>query len=454
MTARILVVDDEDSQRKIIIDVLSHADYTVAQASGVGEALRQLETNSFDLVITDLKMEDGTGMEVLAEAKQFTPDAEVVVMTAYGSIEGAVEAMRKGAHDYLTKPFDREVLLVSVRKALEHKRLKEENIELRDLVASRFSLGGIVGVSEKMQHVFRLVERSIPAPSTVLIQGESGTGKELIARSIHFTGPRKKNPFVAVNCAAVPENLIESELFGHEKGAFTGAVSSKKGKFEIADKGTIFLDEIGDMSFDLQAKLLRVLQEMKIERVGGNELIPVSVRVLAATNKNLEEEVSKGNFRDDLFFRLNVIVIDIPPLRERKEDIPPLIDHFKKKLSQKFQRDYPRLDPAVVDQFVTYHWPGNVRELENTLERLLVLAENDVIELSHLPGNIVSPQVAVEDLEGLSLPDEGISFEEVEKKLICDALARTNGHILKASKLLGMTYKTLQYRIKKHDISI
>jgi DNA-binding NtrC family response regulator len=454
MTARILVVDDEDSQRKIIMDVLSHADFEVTQASGVGEALRQIEGDSLDLIITDLKMEDGTGMEVLAEAKHLTPETEVLVMTAYGSIEGAVQAMREGAYDYLTKPFDRDVLLVSVRKALEHKRLKEENIELRDLVTSRFSLGGIVGVSEKMQDVFKLVERSIPVPSTVLIQGESGTGKELIARSIHFTGPRKKNPFVAVNCAAVPENLIESELFGHEKGAFTGAVSSKKGKFEVADRGTIFLDEIGDMSFDLQAKLLRVLQEMKIERVGGNELIPVSVRVLAATNKNLIEEVSKGNFRDDLFFRLNVIVIDIPPLRERKEDIPPLIDHFKKKMSEKFQRDYPKLDPAVVDQLMAYHWPGNVRELENTLERLLVLAENDLIELAHLPENLVSPQIAVEELEGMNLPDEGISFEEVEKKLICDALARTNGHILKASKLLGMTYKTLQYRIKKHDISI
>jgi DNA-binding NtrC family response regulator len=454
MIAKILVVDDEDSQRKIIMDVLSHADYEVEQASGVREALRQIEGDSLDLIITDLKMEDGTGMEVLAGAKRLIPATEILVMTAYGSIEGAVQAMREGAYDYLTKPFDRDVLLVSVRKALEHKRLKEENLELRDLVASRFSLGGIVGVSEKMQAVFKLVERSIPVSSTVLIEGESGTGKELIARSIHFTGPRKEKPFVAVNCAAVPENLIESELFGHEKGAFTGAASSKKGKFEVADGGTIFLDEIGDMSFELQAKLLRVLQEMKIERVGGNTLIPVSVRVLAATNKNLEEEVARGNFRDDLFFRLNVVVIDIPPLRDRKEDIPPLIDHFKKKLSQKFQRNYPRLDSAVVDQFMAYHWPGNIRELENTLERLLVLAENDVIELSDLPENLMSPQIAAEELEGMTLPDEGISFDEVEKKLISDALTRTNGHILKASKLLGMTYKTLQYRIKKHGISV
>jgi Nif-specific regulatory protein len=330
--------------------------------------------------------------------------------------------------------------------------LTEENIELRGLVASRYSLGGIVGSSDKMAEVFKLIERSVPVISTVLIQGESGTGKELVARSIHFTGPRKKGPFIAVNCAAVPENLIESELFGHEKGAFTGATNSKKGKFESADGGTIFLDEIGDMSLDVQAKLLRVLQEMKIERVGGNRLIPVDVRVLAATNKDLVSEVSAKNFRDDLFFRINVIVIEVPPLRARKEDIPPLIDHFRDKLAKKFQREYPSLDPAVVDQFMAYQWPGNIRELENTLERLLVLAENDVIELSDLPENLLAPRIAEDQLEDMTLPEEGISMEQVERKLIEEALERTNGHILKASKLLGMTYKTLQYRIKKHDI--
>ena len=454
MTARILVVDDEDSQRKIILDVLSHADYEVLQASGVTEACKRIEEDGPDLIITDLRMEDGTGMEVLAEAKRLAPATEVVVMTAYGSIEGAVTAMREGAYDYLEKPFDRDSLLACVNKALEHKRLKEENIELRGLVTSRYSLGGIVGSSSKMAEVFKIIERSVPVISTVLIQGESGTGKELVARSIHYSGPRKKGPLIAVNCAAVPENLIESELFGHEKGSFTGATSSKKGKFESADGGTIFLDEIGDMSLDLQAKLLRVLQEMKIERVGGNRLIPVDVRVLAATNKDLEKEVAEGNFRNDLFFRINVIVIDIPPLRERKEDIPPLIDHFRAKLAKKFQREYPILDPAVVDQFMTYPWPGNIRELENILERLLVLAENDIINLSDLPENLLAPRIAEEQLEDMTLPEEGISMEEVEKKLINEALARTNGHILKASKLLGMTYKTLQYRIRKHDIQL
>ncbi len=451
---KILVVDDEDSQRRIIVDVLAKAEFDVMQASGASEAVRRMEEEHLDLIITDLRMEDGGGMDVLAEAKRLAPDTEVVVMTAYGSIESAVEAMRQGAYDYLTKPFDRDVLLVTVQKALEHKRLREENLELRELVKSRYSLVGIIGTSEEMQEVFKLVEKSIPVASTVLIQGESGTGKELVARSIHFDGPRKKNPFVAVNCAAVPENLIESELFGHEKGAFTGAVQKKQGKFELADGGTIFLDEIGDMSLELQAKLLRVLQEMQIERVGGTGLIPVDVRVLAATNKNLEEEVASGNFRDDLFFRLNVIVIDIPPLRARKKDIPPLIDYFQKKLSQKFQRAYPALDSAVVDQFMAYHWPGNIRELENTLERLLVLADKERIELSDLPENLLAPRIAIEELEELRLPKEGISMEDVEKKLILEALARTNGHILRASKLLGMTYKTLQYRIKKYDINV
>ncbi len=450
---RILVVDDEESQRQIITDILSRAKYEVAQAGGLADAARKMTGNRLDLVITDLKMDDGTGLDVLKEVKRSMPDTEVIVMTAYGSIQSAVEAMREGAHDYLTKPFDKDALLVSVQKALEHKRLLNENLELKELVGARFSLGGIVGVSQKMQKVFKLVEKSIPVNSTVLIQGESGTGKELIARSIHFDGPRKKGAFVAVNCAAVPENLIESELFGHEKGAFTGAIETKKGKFEAAGGGTIFLDEIGDMSMELQAKLLRVLQEMKIERVGGTELIPVDVRVIAATNKNLQEEVAKGSFRDDLFFRLNVIVIDIPPLRERKEDIPPLIDHFKKKLLKRFQREvYPHLEPAVIDKFMAYHWPGNIRELENVLERLLVLTEKGKIEVSDLPQNIVAPEPDLKDSGGLHLPENGVSMEAVEKRLICEALERTDGHRLKASKLLGMTYKTFQYRLKKYGI--
>lgn len=455
--AKILVVDDEEAQRKIIADVLVHAQYEVTQASGGLAAIEQIGKDRLDLIITDLKMPKGSGMDVLREAKRLSAETEIIVMTAYGSIESAVEAMRQGAHDYITKPFDKDVLLLSVEKALEHKRLRQENLELRELVQTRFTLGGIVGVSQEMQKIFTLVDKSVPVNSTVLIQGESGTGKELVARSIHFDGPRKKAPFVAVNCAAVPESLIESELFGHEKGAFTGATQTRKGKFELADGGTIFLDEVGDMSMDLQAKLLRVLQEMQIERVGGTELIAVDVRVIAATNKNLEQEVAKGKFREDLFFRLNVILIDISPLRERKVDIPPLIEHFKNKLSQKLQRTYPAIDSAVVDRFMAYHWPGNVRELENVLERLLVLTDRDRIELSDLPKNLLVPHIGAEQaehLEGVRLPEQGISIEDVEKKLICEALARTDGHILKASKLLGMTYKTLQYRIKKHDITL
>jgi len=452
MPSKILVVDDEDAQRQIISEVLTRAKYDVIQAEGVKIAMSQLEREPCDLIITDLRMDDGGGMDVMNQAKNISPETEVIVMTAYGSIESAVEAMRQGAYDYITKPFDRDVLLVSVQKALEHKRLREENLELRELVETRYTLGGIVGVSQKMQKLFSLMEKSIPVNSTVLIQGESGTGKELVARSIHFNGPRKKDAFVAVNCAAIPQNLIESELFGHEKGAYTGAIQTKKGKFEIADGGTIFLDEIGDMPMELQAKLLRVLQEMKIERVGGTKLIPVDVRVIAATNKNLQMEVANGEFREDLFFRLNVLVVDIAPLRERKEDILPLVDHFKGKLSQKFQRPYPEIDSGVVDKFMEYHWPGNVRELENTLERLLVLTDNRKIEVSDLSPNLISPPVKTDQVAGISLPEEGISIEDVERKLISEALARTGGHILKASQFLGMTYKTLQYRMKKYDI--
>ncbi len=454
MGSKILVVDDEDAQREIIADVLMRAKYEIKQASNADDAVKEINKDRLDLIITDLRMDNGSGMDVLREAKQLSPETEIIVMTAYGSIESAVEAMRQGAYDYITKPFDKDVLLVSVRKALEHKQLREENLKLRELVETRFTLGNIVGVSEKMQKVFRTIEKSVPVNSTVLIQGESGTGKELVARSIHFNGPRKKKPFIAVNCAAVPENLIESELFGHEKGAFTGAVHTKIGKFELADGGTIFLDEIGDMSLELQAKLLRVLQEMKLERVGGTELITVDVRVIAATNKNLHEAVLNGRFREDLFFRLNVILIEIPPLRVRPEDIPPLIDHFKKKLSQKFQREYPPIEPAVIDKFMTYHWPGNVREVENTLERLLVLTDKNRIELSDLPQNMLTPQSDVQQHGDISLPDEGVSIEDVEKRLITEALARTGGHIMKASKLLGMTYKTIQYRIKKYQIRV
>ncbi len=452
MQARILIVDDEEAQRQIIHDILSRARYEVFQAASVKEAFSRIQDDELDLVVTDYRLEDGNGMDVLLEVKRDAPETEVIIMTAYGSIEDAVEAMRKGAHDYVTKPLDKGTLLASVSRALEHKQLREENLQLRELVKTRFASGSIIGTSKNMQRLFRLIEKSIPVNSTVLIQGESGTGKELVARSIHFNGPRKNKPFIAVNCAAVPENLIESELFGHEKGAFTGAVQTKKGKFEMSDGGTIFLDEIGDMSLDLQAKLLRVLQEMKIERVGGNELITIDVRVIAATNKDLEHEVHKGNFREDLFFRLNVIVIEIPPLRERKEDIPLLVDHFKKKLADEFQRDYPAIDPAVIDRFMAYYWPGNVRELENTMERLLVLTDKPRIELADLPRSLLLQQPSPQELDGISLPEEGVSIDDVEKKLIVEALTKTNGHILKASKLLGMTYKTLQYRIKKHDI--
>ncbi len=449
MTATILLVEDDQVQREVITDILEKAGHAV-RAAATGEAgLDALRRDAPDLLITDMRLPGKDGLEVLRAVKAASPDTEVVVMTAYATVKTAVEALKEGAIDYLQKPFDKEELLVVVAKALEHGGLRRENKHLRELVRETVSLGNLVGESAPMQQVFDVVRRAIPLTSTVLVQGESGTGKELVARHIHFAGPRKDAPFIVVNCAAIPEHLVEGELFGHEKGAFTGADASRPGKFELADKGTLFLDEIGDMRLESQAKLLRVLQDGTVERIGSATPRQVDVRVIAATNRPLRERVDQGEFREDLFYRLEVLPVRLPPLRERMQDLPLLIRHFRDKLSQRLGKPAPHLSPAVVEAMRRYRWPGNVRELENTLEQIFILTDRDTVAEEDLPQKL---RERAPDTGAFRLPASGIVLEDVEQDLIRQALERSGGSIKDAADLLGLTYKTLQYRLKKHEI--
>ncbi|MBI4555959.1 MAG: sigma-54-dependent Fis family transcriptional regulator [Candidatus Hydrogenedentes bacterium] len=449
MKSRILVAEDDQVQREIIADILLKADYSVRAVESGTKAFEALRAESFDLLLTDLRMSEMDGLDLLRQAKRLRADMEVVVMTAFATVETAVKAMKEGACDYLAKPFDKDELLVVVNKAVEQGELRRENRRLRDLVFEASSLGNIIGECAEMQKVFDVVRRAIPVNSTVLIQGESGTGKELVARHIHFSGPRKNKPFIVVNCAAIPDTLVESDLFGHEKGAFTGAETSRQGKFEIANGGTIFLDEIGDMRLDSQAKLLRVLQDGIVERVGGSQPRKVDVRVIAATNRDLRKVVEAGEFREDLYFRLEVLPIPIPPLRIRMQDLPLLVNHFREKLSARLRRPAPRIGSDVIEAFRRYRWPGNVRELENTLEQLFILSDADTITVTHLPEKLRAPTPAPSEFK---LPSGGIIMEDLEQDLMRQALERSGGRIKEAAELLGLTYKTFQYRLKKHEI--
>lgn len=448
--ATILLTEDDAVQREIIADILTQSGHAVASAASGEEALRRLAEGMPDLLLTDLKMQGMDGLQLMAEAKRLHPELEVVVMTAHGTVRTAVAAMRDGATDYLEKPFDKEELLHVVRRALEHGGLRRENRQLRELVTHSVSLGNIIGEAPAMQEVFQRTRRAADVNATVLILGESGTGKELVARHIHFNGARRNKSFVTVNCAAIPENLVESVLFGHEKGAFTGADAARPGKFEAAHGGTIFLDEIGDMPLASQAKLLRVLQDGVVERVGANQSRQVDVRVIAATNRDLRQRVESGAFRQDLFYRLEVLTIALPPLRERIQDLPLLIAHFRAKLEKKLGTRAPALAPEVVDLFRRYAWPGNVRELENTLEQLFILAPHDPITAADLPEKL---RTATPPVPGdFILPPQGIVLEALEQDLIRQALERSGGRIKEAAELLGISYKTLQYRLKKHEI--
>ncbi len=445
---KILIADDEANMRWVLERALSKAGYEVETAEDGQLALERALAERPDLVLLDLKMPKLDGLSVLRRLKEHYPDLLIIMMTAHGSTATAVEAMKAGAHDYLMKPFDMEELLITVSKALEVERLREQVDYLKGEVESNG--WQMVVNSEAMQKVRHLVERVALTPATVLIQGESGTGKELVANAIHTLSPRVGGPFIRVNCAALTESLLETELFGHEKGAFTGALVRKMGRFELANEGTLFLDEIGELSFNVQAKLLRVLQERTFERVGGEKTIKVDVRIIAATNRDLLKEVQEGRFREDLYYRLSVFPVFIPPLRERQEDIPDLTDHFVKKF-----RTYGQgktLGPGVLTQLMAYEWPGNVRELENVIERMVIISSGTVIGHDELPVFNTLEKEEKGRIGAFELPPEGISLEELEKSLLKQALEQTGGNQSQAAKRLGLSRHALLYRLEKYGI--
>jgi len=388
MSGNILILDDEQNYLLVLDAILSDAGYKATPLSDPEMGLAFLEESEVDVVITDMKMPKLTGKEVLDHIKKHYPQIPVLIMTAFGSIEAAVEAMRTGAFDYITKPFSNEELLLSISKAMQYARAQQENRQLRRQIQERFGPENIIGRDKSMRHVLDMVHRAAPSRSTVLVTGESGTGKELIAKAIHNDSPRKDGPFVSVNCMALNPGVLESELFGHEKGSFTGAVSRRRGRFELADKGTLFLDEIGELSQDMQVKLLRVLQERCFERVGGTEAVEVDIRIVAATNRDLVKAVAEGIFREDLFYRLNVVSIHLPPLRERREDIPFLAAHFLDKFAKENTREMKGFSPSAMDYLSAYEWPGNVRQLENVSERCVVLSSGDTVGAEDLPPEI------------------------------------------------------------------
>ena len=447
---KILVIDDDESLRRVLEYNLAQEGYAVLTASSGEQGLHLLKKEGADLVVTDVRMAGMDGLQVLEEVRKVDLNIQVIILTAFGTIEMAVEAMKAGAFHYISKPFNRDELKLTIKKALQLKALERENVALRQELQTRLGLDNIIAESPPMKQILEMLERVAPTETTVLILGESGTGKELIARAIHGSSPRAQGSFVAVNCAAIPENLLESELFGHVKGAFTGAIRDRVGKFEAADGGTIFLDEIGAMRPDLQVKILRCLEERSLERVGDNTLIRVDVRVLAATNKDLTKAIQAGEFREDLYYRMNVVPLSIPPLRERHEDIRPLAQHFLKRLGAQ-----PRLTiaPDAFQALETYDWPGNVRELENALERAMIFHRGDAISLADLPETIRAPRAKEAAPLPLSLPEAGLSLEEVEKELILRALQKHDWNQSRAARYLGITRHTLLYRMEKHSIA-
>jgi len=453
---KILVVDDEENIRYMLKLALEDAGYEVELAQNGPEALEKLKDSVFECVICDIRMPEMNGLEVLREIQGIRPDLTVIVMSAFGTLDTAIEAMKLGAYDYVSKPFKQDEILLTLKKAEERERLRKENLLLRKEVEKKYSFDNIIGKSTKMQEVFRRIEKIADYKSTVLITGESGTGKELVAKAIHYSGSRRNYPFIAVNCGAIPGDLLESELFGHVKGAFTGAVASKKGLFTEADKGTIFLDEIGDLPLNLQVKLLRVLQEGEIRRVGDTRTLQVDVRVIAATAKDLLEEVKKGNFREDLYYRLNVVPFYLPSLRERREDIPLLVWHFLKKYSAETGKEIKDITPEAMNALVDHEWKGNVRELENIIERAVVMSEEEMITTEYLPEGLVKKAYDIT----LKIPESRISIkttvkeivEIAEKELIARALAKTANNRTRAAELLEISHRALMYKLKEYNM--
>jgi two-component system response regulator PilR (NtrC family) len=457
LTGDILIVDDERSMREFLAIYLRRAGHRVEAAGDAESGRKAVAAREYDVVITDLRMPDGTGLDILGDTKKLFPDTQVVIVTAFATAETAIAAMKAGAYDYLTKPFKVDEVSLVVERALERRALRRQNVVLRDEIKGRYKLERLIGKSPAMGRVFDVIRKIAPARTSVLLIGESGTGKELAARALHELSGRAENEFVAVNCGAIPESLIESEFFGHVKGAFTGANTDRPGLFEAAHGGTIFLDEIGELPVAMQVKLLRVLQERKVKRVGGVQEKEVDVRVVAATNRDLEAEVEKGAFRQDLFYRLNVIQLRLPPLRERREDLPLLVDHFLRKFSAEHGRPLSGIDPDAMSALMGHSFPGNVRELENLIERAVTLAPGDRISADTLPTLSPISTASAHTGPPPGLPAEGLDLEKVvedfERGIIIKALEHTRGNRTEAARLLGVTFRSLRYRLSKLGIS-
>ena len=451
MKAKILVVDDESSHRQMIKAVLSAEGYEIREAADGNQAVKAVEEKFHDLILMDIRMPGLSGIEALQKIKDISPGIPVIIMTAYASVNTAIDALKSGAYDYLTKPLDIEELKILVAKALQFQKLEQENIYLKEQLNNRFDFSSIIGRSPAMKQLFETMALVAPSEAGVLIVGESGTGKELIANAIHQNSSRAQRPFIKVNCAALPETLLESELFGHEKGAFTGATARKQGRFQLAHNSSILLDEIGEMSPTTQAKILRVLQEREFEPIGSTQTIRVDTRVIAATNKNLEEEIKKGRFREDLFYRINVVTIAVPPLRERREDIPLLADFFLKRFAEKNRRVINGFTPRAMDLLMRYDWSGNVRELENVVERAVIMARGEMITPMEFPENLKELDVELKE-PNLDL-SPGRSLKEVEKEMILRTLAETDGNRTHAANILGISRRTLQLKLKEYGIN-
>ncbi len=447
---KILIIDDEKSILDLLSFVFKKEGYSVETSLSAKMALELIDKEEFDLILTDIKLPQMSGMKILKYVKEKYPAMPVVMITAYGTIKQAIEALKMGAMDYIVKPFNMEELKIIVAQGLENRRIHQENVLLKKDLEEKYGMNNMVGKSKKMLEIYNLIEKIAVTDSTVLISGESGTGKEIAARAIHFHSRRRERPFVSINCGALPENLLESELFGHVKGSFTGAIVNKKGMFETAEKGTLFLDEVGEMSPWTQVKLLRTLQDKRIRRVGGTEEIPVDARIIGATNQDLKKRIEEGKFREDLFYRLNVISLELPPLRERKEDIPLLVSHFLSKYCDKMGRNLKRMAPRVMKVFESYSWPGNVRELENAIERIIAIEERETITESSLPEELISPQ-REQDRSYEVKPgfDLNTTLDDISRNFVQQALQRTSGNLKETATLLGINYRSLRYLIEK-----
>lgn len=450
---KILIIDDEKSIIDLLTIVFKKEGYSVLSSLSAPRGIDLIDKEDFDLILTDIKLPQMSGMDILRHVMDKTPNTPVIMITAYGTLKQAVEAFKNGAVDYIVKPFDIEELKIIVAQGLEKRKLKTENIKLKQQLKEKNRFENIVGKNKKMKQIYDLIEKITDSDSTILIGGESGTGKEIAARAIHFNSRRQERPFVSVNCGALPENLLESELYGHVKGSFTGAIANKKGMFETAEKGTIFLDEIGELSPMAQVKLLRTLQDKRIRRVGGNDEILIDVRIVAATNQDLKQRLDEGRFREDLFYRINVISFEMPPLRERKDDIPLLVTHFLEKYCTKTGSKMKRIAPEVFNIFESYAWPGNVRELENTIERIVAIEERETITIKSLPAELLNPRKkSNKDLDLEPGFDLNKTLDEISKQYVVRALDLSSGRLKEAGEILGVNYRSLRYLIEKHEL--